>query len=118
MAYLTTVKKTSFEIIENRGPNTVAGFLRTSLVNARSANLAVSFISETGLSMILPKLRRIASRGGVRVVTGLYQDITEPAALRTLLRAQRESHGRFAARLSRNMKFHRKLFLMKQSWGD
>jgi hypothetical protein len=46
-------------------------------------------------------------------VTGLYQGITEPAALRTLLRAQVQSGGKLAVRLSSEPKLHRKLYLVR-----
>ena len=61
----------------------------------------------------LPLLRRAAARGKVRVLTGLYQDLTDLKALRALLGAQEQTNERFEVRLSRNRKFHQKLYIIK-----
>ena len=110
-----TSSNLSFALVENRGPNNLVSLLRMGLRKAIGADLAVSFVSQRGLLAILSKLRRVAARGSVRILTGLYQDITEPTALRTLARAQRESLGRLTVRLSTNRKFHRKIYLMRET---
>jgi HKD family nuclease len=46
------------------------------------------------------------------MIVGLYQDVTEPDALRQLLRAQDETERRLAVRISRNSRFHSKLYLI------
>jgi HKD family nuclease len=88
------------------------GQLIQCLKPADRADFAVAFISLAGLKRILPKLRQMARRGGVRIITGLYQDVTEPAALRKLLSVSNETGGRLSIRISRNHRFHMKLYLL------
>jgi HKD family nuclease len=103
----------SFEFIENVGPNSVLGNLRRMTKGAGRVDIAVAFISASGLNQLLPSLQRVASRGEVRILTGLYQGITDPRALRTLLRVQEQTRGRLSVRISRESKFHRKLYLVR-----
>ncbi len=46
-------------------------------------------------------------------MTGLYQAVTEPSALRLLLTAQRQTKGRLEARSARDPRFHRKLYFTR-----
>ena len=57
-------------------------------------------------------LPRVARRGEVNILTSIYQDVTEPRALRALLRAQIGTGGKFSVRLSTNLRFHQKLYLI------
>jgi HKD family nuclease len=83
------------------------------LERAKSADIAVAFASAAGVRKILPALQRTAKRAGVRLIIGLYQDITEPAALQQVLRAQSATNQKLSARISRNRKFHSKLYILK-----
>lgn len=103
----------SFEFIENVGPNSVLSNLRRMTKSASRVDIAVAFISASGLNQLLPSLLRVASRGEVRILTGLYQGITDPRALRTLLRIQRQTRGCLSVRVSRESKFHRKLYIVR-----
>lgn len=103
----------SFQFIENVGPNSVLSNLRRMTKGAANVDIAVAFISSSGLNQLLPSLQRVASRGEVRILTGLYQGITDPRALSTLLRVQEQTRGRLSVRISRESKFHRKLYLVK-----
>lgn len=98
--------------IENIGPNTLVSFLRNTGVGCARIDIAVAFISAAGLDSVLYLLKRSASRGRVRVLTGLYQGFTDPKALRTLLREQEQTGGRLAVRLSRDGHFHWKAYLL------
>lgn len=102
-----------FEFIENAGPNSVLDNLKRLMKRASRVDLAVAFISATGLNQLLPSLQQVASRGEVRILTGFYQGITDPQALRTLLRVQTQTHGQLSVRISREPKFHRKVYLVK-----
>jgi len=102
-----------FEIIENSGPNNLRDVLRAKLAEASEVCIAVAFLTESGLREIIQPLRQVAVRGRVKIITGLYQSFTEPAALKVLLRIQRETRGSFSVRLSREPKFHRKVFLLE-----
>ncbi len=99
-------------LISNRGPNRLMDYLRRNLQGADRAAFAVAFASHQGVSEILDMLPRVARRGGVNILTSIYQDVTEPRALRALLRAQMGTGGKFSVRLSTNLRFHQKLFLI------
>jgi HKD family nuclease len=101
-----------FEVIENSGPNNLRDTLRAKLAKASEVCVAVAFVTESGLDEILQSLRQVAAHGQVRIITGLYQCVTEPNALKTLLRVQKETCGNFSVRLSREPQFHRKFFLV------
>ncbi len=101
------------ELIENRGPNTLLSTFRGLLGKAGVLDAQAAFASAAGVGTLLPYLRKAAARGKVRIVTGLYQAVTEPSALRLLLTAQRQTKGRLEARLARDPRFHRKLYLIR-----
>lgn len=103
------------ELIENSGPNTLLSTFRSLLGKPGAVDVQVAFVSAEGVGALLPYLRQAAARGKVRIVTGLYQAVTEPAALWLLLKAERQSKGRLEARLARDLRFHRKLYLFRDS---
>src|SRR5437879_1081000 len=94
------------DVVENAGPNTMASFLRNAGSGCAELDLAAAFVTAAGLDLLLYMLKKIASRGTVRVLTGLYQGFTDPKALRTLLQAQQETEDRLSVRLSRDRHFH------------
>jgi HKD family nuclease len=100
------------DIIENNGPDNLRDTLKSQLGRVSDVSIAVAFVTQAGLDEILQPLRQVAANGRVRLLTGLYQKVTEPQALRTLLRIQEETRGSFSVRLSREPKFHRKLYLL------
>jgi HKD family nuclease len=100
------------EIIDNNGPNSLQRALRTLLRSASDVRLQVAFASFAGVNSILSALQRAASQGPVRIITGLYQFVTEPAALRLLMRAAEASNGRIQIRLSADTKLHAKLYII------
>jgi HKD family nuclease len=102
-----------FDVIENSGPNNLRDLLKVKLAEASEVYIAVAFLTESGLAEIIQPLRQVAARGQVRLLTGLYQRVTEPKALRLLLRIQRETRERFSIRLSREPRFHRKVYLLE-----
>lgn len=101
----------SFEVIENKGPNNLRDVLRAKLPKAMEVCIAVAFVTDSGVHEIIQALRQVSAHGKVRLVTGLYQSVTEPVALRTLLKLQQASRGNLSVRLSREPQFHRKIFL-------
>jgi HKD family nuclease len=105
--------RVAFEVIENTGPNNLRDVLKAQLARASEVCIAVAFVTEAGLDEIIQPLRQVAAQGKVRLITGLYQRVTEPKALRTLLRIQKETRGKFSVRLSREPQFHRKVFLLE-----
>lgn len=106
-------KSHSFQFIENVGPNSLINNLRQMTKGANRVDIAVAFISSSGLHQLLPSLQQVAAHGEVRILTGLYQGITDPRALRTLLRVQEQTRERLSVRISRESKFHRKLYMVR-----
>jgi HKD family nuclease len=98
--------------IENSGPNTLVAFLRNAGAGCDQIDIAVAFITAAGLGALLFLLKKAASRGRVRVLTGLYQGFTEPKALWTLLREQEQTDGRLSVRVSKDGHFHWKAYML------
>ena len=98
--------------IENAGPNTLVAFLRNAGAACNQIDIAVAFITASGLDSLLYVLKKAASRGSVRVLTGLYQGFSEPKALRTLLTEQERTDGRLSVRISRDEHFHWKSYII------
>src|SRR5579883_985288 len=111
-AALVEVSVVKLDTIENNGPDNLRDTLKFQLTRAKDVSIAVAFVTQAGLDEIVQPLRQAAANGNVRLLTGLYQKVTEPRALRTLLRVQEETRGRLSVRLSREPRFHRKLYLL------
>lgn len=107
----------SFEFIENSGPDNLRDTLKVLLsqANTREVCIVVAFVTQAGLDEIAQHLRQVATQGKVRFITGLYQHVTEPQALETLLKIQDETRGRFSAKLSTEPQLHRKFFIIESS---
>ena len=103
------------DVIENSGPDNLRDTLKARLARASDVSFAVAFVTQSGLNVLVQVLRTVAATGRVRFLTGLYQKVTEPTALRTLLRVQNETRGQLSVRLSMEPQFHRKLFLLSSS---
>ncbi len=105
----------SLEFIENSGPDNLRDTL-TALLLKTSTNevcVAVAFTTQSGLDEIIQPLRQVATQGSVRLITGLYQQVTEPQALETLLKIQKETRGKFSVKLSKEPQFHRKFYILE-----
>jgi HKD family nuclease len=101
------------DIIENSGPDNLRDTLKTQLHRMSEVSIAVAFVTQSGLDDLAQRLQQIAINGSVRLLTGLYQKVTEPDAMRSLLRIQKETRGRFAVRPSKEPRFHRKFYLLR-----
>jgi HKD family nuclease len=104
--------RTRIAQIDNSGLNQLLPYLRAAGGSCRQIDLAVAFITATGLESILHVLQKVARRGRVRVLTGLYQGFTDPKALAALLREQTATRGRLTVRLSDDPRFHWKAYLL------
>lgn len=102
------------DIIENNGPDNLRDMLRAECRRATDVAVGVAFVTQSGLNGILQSLRQVAVSGRVRLLTGLYQKVTEPKALKTLFRVQEETRGRFSVRLSTEPQFHRKIYILRR----
>ncbi len=68
------------------GEDALHSHLLPYIDRAQSIDLAVSFLMQSGVRLILPHLRDMLARGGrLRLLTGDYLDVTEPDALRLML---------------------------------
>ncbi len=95
------------------------------LAGAVQIDLAVAFILETGLRLLLVHLEDLLDRGGsIRVLTGDYLDATEPEALQLLLdlqaRPQRTGSVGVDARVFETQgrgSFHPKAYMLSRDEG-
>lgn len=86
-----------FESMEFEPTTVVTGEKRTnyllwqlelSMMHAKQIDIIVSFLMESGVKMLLPKLKIAQERGvPIRILTGTYLGITQPSAL-YLLRSE------------------------------
>lgn len=86
------------------------GRLRESFGKARSIDIVVSFLMESGVRMLLPDLKTAADRGvPIRLLTGTYLNITQPSALYLL---KSELGSRIDLRLyTEKRSFHPKAYI-------
>jgi HKD family nuclease len=98
--------------IDNRGPNTLKRALRSVLRSGIDVRIQVAFITKAGVLALLSSLQRTSRSGPVRIVTGLYQCVTEPEALRLLADAERKTRGRLQVRVSKEPRLHGKFYLV------
>jgi HKD family nuclease len=102
--------------IQDSGPNTLIAFLRNAGAACDQIDIAAAFITESGLNSLFYVLKRAASRGHVRVLTGLFQGFTDPKALWALFKEQERTGGRLSVRVSSDRHFHWKAyFLLKRN---
>ncbi len=87
------------------------GQLKDAFLRARSVDFIVSFLMESGVKIILPYLREAIQRGvKVRILTGKYLGITQPAALYLLRREFGENIQLVFYNPSSEQSFHPKAY--------
>ena len=109
-------KSLAFQIIENNELDNLRDTLEDLLAKATEVCISVAFVTQSGLDEIIYSLQQVTAEGRkekVRLLTGLYQRVTEPKALDALLGLQTQTKGRFSVRLSTEPKFHRKVYLVE-----
>ena len=85
--------------------------LKTSIKNAKSIDIIVSFLMESGVKMLINDLKEALDRGvSIRILTGNYLNITQPSALYLL---KDELKNRVDLRFYNNPKksFHPKAYM-------
>ena len=85
--------------------------LKASIKNAKSIDIIVSFLMESGVKMLLNDLKDALDRGvNIRILTGNYLNITQPSALYLL---KDELKNRVDLRFYNNLKksFHPKAYM-------
>ncbi len=93
------------------GEDALYAHLRPLIDRAKAVDLSVSFLMASGVRMVLPHLRDLLARGGqLRLLTGDYLGVTEPAALRLIadLEGERQLHVFRAAQIP----FHPKAWML------
>ena len=77
---------------------------------ARTIDLSVSFLMRSGAQLVLPHLRDLLERGGrLRLLTGDYLHVTEPAALRLIADLEGDKHMHVFQ--AREISFHPKAWM-------
>ena len=95
--------------------------LGADIASSSSVEMAVAFVTQSGLSRIAPYLIDLLERNGrIRFLTGDYLDVTEPAALYRLHDWVQEYSGQVQVRVFRTDKkigFHPKAYLVHQDYA-
>lgn len=90
--------------------------LLQDLGQARAIDIAVAFVTQSGLDRLLPHLDDLVTRGGrLRFLTGDYLGVTDPGALRRLLDLESAESGNADLRIfecSDELGFHPKAYLL------
>ncbi len=112
----------SIEVVDNTS-RTAADFINAELASTQSVYLASAFVKESGLRHIQENLERLLEQDGdAHLVTGLDFQITEPQAMRHLIRIA-ERYPQFVVRVFSKLKqndiptFHPKLYIFERSAG-
>lgn len=104
-----------FGPIVNGKVTTTGGVLSHWMTSAacKHAALASAYVTSAGVKAIIPSLKKAVLKRGisVRLLTGIKDYFSDPAALASLLNLAQRSKGRLAVKLSRNPRFHAKLYL-------
>ncbi len=90
--------------------------LLQDLGQARAIDIAVAFVTQSGLNRLLPHLDDLVARGGrLRFLTGDYLGVTDPGALRRLLDLELVESGNAELRIfecNDELGFHPKAYLL------
>ncbi len=100
----------------------LAPWLLADLSRATRIDIAVAFVWPPGLQLVLPRLEECLERGGaVRFLTGDYQELTAPDALRMLLDLTTEFERmrlRIVETTRVGQSFHPKAYLLSNEGTD
>ena len=102
------------------GDDPLLPHFRAHLALARSADLAVAFVLESGVQLLGEHFRDLLERKGrLRIVTGTYLGVTDPNALSRLLDLKEQYPDRFDLRAfeANSQSFHPKAFLFGDGSG-
>jgi hypothetical protein len=99
--------------VNNIGPNTVENVFRGFAKSARNLHAVVAFATKAGVDAVMPYVRQVAQRGHAAITVGLYQGVTEPAALRALAKARKEMSGRLTVNVGNTPNLHRKVYIFR-----
>jgi superfamily II DNA or RNA helicase/diadenosine tetraphosphate (Ap4A) HIT family hydrolase/HKD family nuclease len=118
------VRPPHWQVLVRGGDDPLLPHLRAHLATAERVDIAVAFVLERGLAEVDEHLKDVVRRGGrLRILTGDYLDVTEPAALLRLLDLVTvASHTEGAVELrvfeTAGESFHPKAYILHLSDGD
>jgi len=101
------------DLIDNDGATCMIDELTKEVGTCRIARFATASLTSSGVQLIERALRAGNLSWHLRLLVGLYNGHTEAAALRKLLRLQKQRNGRIEVRIARNPRFHWKLYLFE-----
>lgn len=104
------------EAIPNRGLASMAFELERSLLWAEQVDIASAYVTVAALRQLehfLEDAQKKKRQLTVRLLFGLYQRFTPPAALDKMLKLQKAYPARLFVRVATNNRFHWKLYLVK-----
>lgn len=90
--------------------------LKSHLDGAQFARFAVAFVLPSGIDLLDERLRDLCERGGrLQLLTGDYQDVTDPGALERLLDIQAQYEDRVDLRVfeTSGRSFHPKTYIFE-----
>ncbi|MBI4245422.1 MAG: hypothetical protein HY606_15140, partial [Planctomycetes bacterium] len=101
-------------LINNNGPNSLLRFLKNILPRSNRVDIGVAFITSAGLDQIIEDLKKVItkSHSKIRILTGLYQAVTEVTALEKLLTLCKRFPDNFEVKISLEQYFHRKYYAL------
>lgn len=104
------------EYISNRGNDTVANLIAERAKTCIESYFLVGFVTNAGLEEIMTSLRNASNKGSVKFLTGFYLGVTEPNALRGLLKLKNSRSENFEAFIyTKNNQFHKKIYVFKET---
>jgi HKD family nuclease len=98
------------EVIDNQGVTNMAAEVEAQCRRCTEARLATASLTKEGIRFIDKALSLKRNNLNLKLLVGLYNGHTEPAALRRLLGLQQQSGGALAVRVSKNPRFHWKIY--------
>lgn len=103
------------EYIANTGTDTVLALIKDKARRCTEFYISVAFITQAGLDELISSIRLATNFGKVRVLTGFYSGITEPEALYSFMKLEREKGKRFQSYIyGVNNTFHKKIYLFRK----
>ena len=96
----------NIDVVDNEGQSSMFAELRKELATATMARLSTASLTRDGIEFIEEALNRKRENLHVRLMIGLYNGHTEPAALRRLLRLMKNFSDRLEVRIAENPRFH------------
>lgn len=110
------------DLLSTGGGRPLFPLLASDLASAEQLDVAVAFVSVSGVERVYDHLSDLLERGGrLRLLTGDYLDITDPDALTQLLdlsTAHPSAKVEFRIYESRGTSFHPKTYVVKRRSGD